>query len=197
MIRNINEVLPLAASAVSDPKGAARAVLNTPMTRQTVIRAAMFIIVVNLILGLLADMMRPLPPGAEPIPTFVSFLVNLASYFGSALLLFAVGRAFGGRGDFHGSLKIAAWFAFLMLLAQGLALFALAISEAFFLMALIALMIFGLVQMTAQAMELHGFSNAILVFFGILASGFVFAFVMLLLLAALGVQLPATAPPPT
>lgn len=196
MITRMGAFLPLVGEAVFHPRTALRKVLDTPLERGDILRFAFLVIVLNLMLGLVADMVLPAPEGATPIPTGTSFVIHAASIFGGALMLHAAGRIFDGLGDFDGALKTVSWFYFVMMVAQAAFLVLLGLSQAAAGLAIILLLIFAFIQITAQTMELHGFVNPVPVFFGIIGAGMIFGFVMLALLSILGVDLP-TAPPPT
>lgn len=196
MITSLGAFLPLAGQAVTAPRVAFRQVLDTPADRPLIIRFAMLVILFNLILGLLADVLMPPPDGAVTISTMAAFIMHMASIFGGAGMMFAVGRVFQGRGSLDGALKAVTWFSFVMLIAQGFFLAALLIVPgAAAALVLLLLFIFSMIQLCGVTMELHGFENPILVVFGIIGAAIIFGFFMLILLALLGVELP-TAPAP-
>lgn len=193
MIDGLGAVLPLAASAVFQPRQAVRAVLDTPTERRTLIDAAFLVIVLGLMVEVLFEFI--LVTGDAPdVPLATSFMLQLISVFGLSAVFYAAGRLFGGRADWDMALKAVIWFSFLMLLAQSLFLVLMAMSPLVAGLAMVLLVIFALVQMCAITMETQGFENVLGVILGILGAGFVFGLAMLILLGALGITVPGQPP---
>lgn len=196
MIDGFGAILPLAGRAVAHPREAFREVLDTPMDRATVFRFAWLVVVLGLLAEtLLQILFAPLqPPGAEPMPLGLSLLLQLISVFGLAAGVHFIGAMFGGRGSFLDALKAVTWFSFLMLVGQLLMVVLLALVPPLGALMLLALLVFGMVQLTALVMEVHGFTSIPFVVIGIIASAMIFGTFLLILLAALGVDF--MTPPP-
>lgn len=195
MIDRLGAVLPLAASAVFQPREAVRVVLDTPADRRALINAAFLVIVLGLMVEKFFELIL-VRPDAPDVPLVTSFMLQLISVFGLTAVFFFVGRIFGGRADWDMSLKAVVWFSFMMLLAQTIFLVLLALSPLVAGLAMLLLVVFAVVQMCAITMETQGFENVFGVIFGILGTAFVFGMAMLILLAALGITFPG-APPST
>lgn len=196
MIDRMGAFLPLAGTAVTAPRTALREVLRIPAGRPEIAGFAALVIVLNLMMGIGADIVLPAPEGAEPISLFVAAIIHAVSLFGGAVVLNLAGMMFRGGGDFDACLKTFAWFYFVMLLAQGAFLVVLLfLPPAMAGLALLLLLVFSMVQLTASVMEVHGFTRPFLVVLGILGASVLFGFVMLVVLTVLGVELPAPTPP--
>ena len=120
---------------------------------------------------------------ASPFRTAVMQWLFLAL---SVVLVYQVGRLFGGRGSFPDALLIVVWLQFLMLILQVAQLVAGLVSPA--LAGIIGMVGFGvfLWLMTTFIAELHAFPSRGFVFLGMvltcLAVGFLLGIVMILII---------------
>lgn len=104
----------------------------------------------------------------------------------AASLMAGVGRMFGGKGRFEDALLLTVWIEVVLLLVQvvqvGVALVLPGISGILGIVA-IALFFWLTVQFTKV---LHGFSNGVLVFLGIIGTAFVTGFVLSIIAVSFG-----------
>jgi len=102
-------------------------------------------------------------------------------------VLQGAGRAFGGKGDLHGAMKVVVWWQGLTLALQVGELLALALLPP--LSVLIIIATFGAMvwALTNAVAELHGFQSLGLTLLGMIAVAAVMVVALSLLMAALGV----------
>lgn len=133
-------------------------------------------------------------PGEAPDP-FAGMLssplrmagVQAISLVATVLLAWAVGRRFGGQGSLADSLALIAWAQVPMIVLQVVQLFAVLLVPPVAPLLGIAAFALYIVLLTLFVAELHGFKSALLVFGGILATSFLAALpVAILLLAIFG-----------
>jgi hypothetical protein len=185
-----DRLISLAQLTLQDPRQATRALLaeDVPLPARTA-----GLLLVAVLSALLASLQARL--GGQVLDP-VSALI-LASPFRAAvvqwlflglsvILIYRVGRAFGGKGQLADALLIVVWLQLLMLALQGLQLAVSLVSPS--LAGIIGLAGFALFLwlMTAFIAELHGFASRGAVFAGmlatILATGFFLGIVVILLL---------------
>ena len=183
-------ITSLAQLTLQDPRQATRALLaeGVPMTART--GGLLLVAVVSALLASLQ--VRSNPQELDPLTAFM-----LASPFRAAvvqwlflaltvLLVYRVGRAFGGRGSFPDALLIVVWLQLLTLALQVLQLAATLIAPP--LAGIIGIAGFALFLwlMTAFIAELHGFASRGVVFVGMvvtaLGAGLVLGFLLILIL---------------
>ena len=174
----------------SNPRAAARAILdlNVPSGARWI--ALVLVAVLSTLLTQLGLLLVPLP-AASPIefwmqdarlalPAQVLFLVAVA------LAITLVGRRLGGRARFQDALVLVAWLEMVMFVVQVAQLVTLVVLPlAAFGVGLASVMLFFWL-LTAFAAEVNGFSNSIKVFFGIIATMFLIAFALVAITAMFG-----------
>lgn len=97
-----------------------------------------------------------------------------------------IGRVFGGTGQFPDTLLLITWMQFVMLVFQLVQIVALIVIPPLFgIVTILSLLVF-LRTLAGFVMVLHGFQSVLKVTIGILFSFFVMAFVMAVLLTAMG-----------
>jgi hypothetical protein len=137
----------------------------------------------------------PPPEGApEAVPITTSAIIQALSLFGGAFLAYQVGKLFNGVGSFDESLKMIIWINFILLLLQIPMLFVAIISPQVLALAMMAVMVVAMTQLTAQVMELHGFTQVFPVLIGIIGTMIGFGIILLIVLGILGVSLPLEPP---
>lgn len=189
MITRPGELLPLAVQALTQPRASLRRILDTPVSRQVLYLCAAILIVLNLLAAVASEIIIGVPPGGG-VSLFASAIVAIAVIGICTLFLVVAGRIFDGRGSIDDCFKTVLWFNFIVFLLQLLVpIFSLIAPQTVGLVFLL-IVILTLVQMTAQVMEVHGFTRIMPVVLGIIGTQFIFGIVLLVLLTMLGVPLP-------
>ncbi len=146
-----------------------------------------FVIVV--VLSVLLGQVSVLLMGEGGFPGGMLFMAMFQTMIllGMVVAVQGVGRVFGGTGSFPDTLLLIAWLQFVMLVFQVAQLVALVIIPPLFgMIAVVALVVF-IWMLTQFIMALHGFTQPMKVFVGIIFSFFGAAFLMAIALAILGV----------
>lgn len=194
--QRLSDFLPLAVQSLTQPRVGLRTILSVPATRTDVINAAWLVIILNLALTVVLPLIGPTPPeGTSVVPLTTSTIMQALSMFGGAFLVFRVGRAFGGTGNFDDSLKLVVWVNFILFLTQIPVLLASFAGQEIVALVMMLVVVVAMTQLTAQIMELHGFTEVFPVLFGILGSTIAFGIVLLIVLGMLGVTLPTIEQP--
>lgn len=188
--------LGLARESVFNPRLAARAILRMGLPMK-VLRQALLLVSILTDLLMFAELAAGggatfLLGTAVPDPIALAGM-QFASLVVTSLALYGIGRMFGGRGDLAGAMALVIWMQVIMLgfgLAQTVAYFLLPGLGNALGLASIVMMLWLLTQFT---LELHGFTNAWLVFLGIIAGALVLVFGLSFLLMAFGVFVPGVA----
>lgn len=171
------------------PREAARRIVGWQLPLSVGWLGLALISVVSALLGNVAMMLS----GAEIDPQMAALLgspmriagIQIAVHALTALLIFEVGRRFGGQGRLADALVLTAWVELPLIAVQLAQLVAILLLPG--IDALLGLMGFGLyaVLLTLFITELHGFRSPLVVFFGIVATGFVAALVVAILMITL------------
>ena len=186
------DFVPLALQSLTQPKVGLRTILAIPTTRTDVINAAWLVIVFNLMFSSAFNAFGPTPSeGAQQaVPLTTSAIMLALTMFGGAYLAYRVGKMFGGTGSLDDSLKMIVWINFILFLTQLPIPFAAVAGPEVVGLVMMLVLIVAMVQITAQVMELHGFTQAFPVLIGIIATQMAFGIVLLVILGILGVSLP-------
>lgn len=186
------DFLPLAIQSLTQPRATLRQILAIPAQRNELILAAWLVIVLNLMFSLLAGLLiYPEAVGeAESLPLGSSVFMLALTLFGGAFLMFRIGRAFGGTGDFDNSLKTVIWLNFVLLIVQIPVPFATLHSAETSGLVMLLVLIIAMIQITAQVMELHGFTKVMPVLLGIIGVQLALGVVMLVLFSMMGATFP-------
>jgi Yip1 domain len=183
-------ILSLAQLTLQDPRQAARQLLaeGVPLPARTgglLLVAVVSALMASLQLGTSPQALDPLTAFMLASP-FRAAVVQWLFLALSVLLIYRVGRAFGGRGSLPDALLIVVWLQLLTLVLQVLQLVATVVAPP--LAGIIGLGGFALFLwlMTAFIAELHGFSSRGLVFLGMvltaLGAGLILGFALILIL---------------
>lgn len=186
------EFLPLAIQSLMHPRVGLRTILAIPTTHTDVINAAWLVIVLNLIFTTALSAFGPPPvEGAPPaMPVTTSAIMLALTLFGGAFLVHRVGGMFGGTGSFDDSLKMVVWVNFILFVMQLPIPFAMGLGPETAALVMMLVVIIAMVQITAQVMELHGFTEVFPVLLGIIGTQMLFGIVLLIVLGLLGVTIP-------
>ena len=185
----VDQMVALARQSLDDPRAAARSLLalGVPLPART---AALLLMAVSS--ALLMHFGFLLMPATDdpmalfmmesPLRTaFIQWLVLLASVY----LVYRVGRAAGGTGSLADALLIVVWLQVIMLAVQLVQLVALIIVPP--LAGIVNLAGLGLFfwLITSFIAVLHGFASRRMVLAGIVATSFVLAIVLVVILSAI------------
>lgn len=172
--------------SLQDPRAGARAVLSlgVPMPARTL--GLLLMAVASAVLMQVGFMI--LPPTddalavfmmASPLRTAIIQWVILAV---SVLLIYRVGRAWGGKGSLPDSLLVVVWLQVIMLGVQVVQVVALIIAPPVAAIINLAGLVLFFWLMTSFIAELHGFASRGAVLAGLLVTSFAVAMILVLLL---------------
>jgi len=180
------QIKVLARLSLKDPRAGARALLSlgVPMPARTL--GLLLMAVVSAVLMQVGFMI--LPPTDDPLA-----LVMMASPLRTAaiqwlilsvsvLLIYRVGRAWGGKGSLPDSLLVVVWLQVIMLGVQVVQVVALLLAPPVAAIINLAGLVLFFWLMTSFIAELHGFASRGLVLAGILVTSFAVAMVLVFLL---------------
>ena len=185
------DLIGLGARTVTEPRDAAREVLNLPLPRSEYWNAFLLVIVLA---GLLQQLTLLVVPTDPELPQISGFMV--AAFIGGSILLTAatvqvVGRWFGGQGRFEDALLLMIWLQYVLIGFQVVQLLLMMLLPP----AAGLVVIFGFVAsiwiLVNFIAELHGFESLGKVFLGVIGTAFGIAFALALVLGALGVSVSA------
>lgn len=171
-----DQIIALVRLSVEDPRAGVRNLLarGVPLPARTLglmLIAVASALLVHLSLLLLPPTDDPLAAfmGASPLRTAVVQWLFLAA---TVLLIFWVGRAFGGKGNLPDTLLVVVWLQVIMIGVQLAQLLALVISPPLAGLLNIAGIVLFFWLFASFVAELHGFASRWAVFGAILATGF-------------------------
>lgn len=184
----------LVAETVRAPQGAARRLIALDLPAEARWMALALVAVLALLEMRLALMLIPELGQASALAVFGGTWTGVPLQFLSLVLVSAaiahVGRAFGGTGSFADAMVLVAWMEFVLTLAQGVQIVALLVFPPLGLIigvAAVVLFAWLVVQFTAA---LHGFTDLLKVFIGIVVSFVAFVTIVALLLTLFGIAPP-------
>ncbi|MEM6619886.1 MAG: YIP1 family protein [Pseudomonadota bacterium] len=172
-----------------------RRVLDTPVASQHVLTFFALGVVLNLAVATLAQLLVPPQPDAETLQLGLVAAVIFVSVqiLGVAATLFFMGQMFEGYGSWEDCFKAAIFFNFAMLVAQlGFVATGMMLPSDAMGFPLVVVMVISVVLGVGFTMEVHGFTSPVLVFLGLLVAGLILATVLLLFIAILGIEMPAS-----
>lgn len=192
MAFDMQTLLIAARDTIQQPRAGARALINMDLPANVGWLALVLMAVASSALSALTFVMSA--PSEDPafdqaLTGMFSNPLQLAIFQGIALvigamLIYRVGRLFGGKGRFSDAILLVAWLEFILLLLQFAQLILLPISTPL----AAALGMFGLVLflwlLTNFIAELHGFSSLLAVFFGISGTTLAVSFAAAILIVA-------------
>ena len=189
MSMTAENLIRAAVFTVKDPRAGARAVLDMGLSLRSSFTALFLMAVGSTMLSSLTFLLSPMRDDPELARVFgnpmLLAVVQVMLLTLVALLIYAVGRRFGGGGDLPGAVVLTAWLEFVLILIQVMQLVALLtvpiLAEA---LGLVGFVLFiGL--LTRFIMELHGFSSTAKVVAMIFATFFTAVFALSVILAAI------------
>lgn len=186
------DFLPLAVQSLTQPKVTLRHILAISLNRSEIVLTAWLVIVLNLVFSTLFAILAPVADNAQTteMPLGTSVVMLAITMFGGAFVMYRIGRAFGGKGNFDDSLKTIVWLNFVLLLVQIPIPIASAHSAEMTGLVILLVMVIAMVQITAQVMELHGFTKVMPVLLGIIGVQLVFGALLLVVFSMMGATVP-------
>ncbi len=181
------QVLALARLSLEDPRAAVRALLRLGVPLRARTLGLLLVAVLSSLLWHIGFLILPgeIDPmtaymGASPLRSAaVQWLIQAVT----VLLVFRIGKAFGGTGSLPDTLLVLVWLQVIMLGVQLVQLLALIVlPPAVGLLTLAGLGLFGWL-MTSFVAELHGFRSRWTVFAGIMGTLFAAVIVLAILIS--------------
>lgn len=190
----LSNVMGLVAMTLRDPRGAARAILRIPLSLQGRWLLLALMAVLSALLMQVLQAMLPPPVAAdgtvlEPVGPFVWAGMVAVGMVLTSLLVFAVGRWRGGKGELPDAVILIAWLQFIQLLVVGLQVVLLAVLPFAVPVAEIVGLLLFLWLLVNFVAEMHGFRSVGMVFLGVIITFVGFVFAMTLVLMLVGVRL--------
>ncbi|MEL6169469.1 MAG: Yip1 family protein [Pseudomonadota bacterium] len=194
MTFTLDGLLKMAWRTVTNPREGAEEVLALGIPRQALWPALLLVVVLSMILSVLTNAVLEASgdPAREDIfanplalgVIEVGFLVLIAA------AIYVIGRNMGGRGSFEEGLLLVIWLQFILVCASALQLGALMISGFIAVLISFASVVLFLWLLTHFVAVVHGFRSLAQVFVMILVSMIGISFVLVMVLAILGIDVP-------
>lgn len=179
------QLIAMIKEAITDPRQSAGRVLALPLPKASVFEA---LVMVSALAVIGVYFVALISARLEDTPIFLPGPFVLAGLQLAAMMILAgalalMGRAFGGKGSFDGSLRIMIWLQFLMVLLQAIQLVALVILPP--LAGILSLASLGLIGWISVGLVagLHGFRSLGLTFIGIIGGMVGVSLILVILLA--------------
>ena len=192
MAFDMQELLRAARHTVQQPRSGARLILNLQLPVNVAWVSLALMAVASAALSTLTFMLSEAAGTAALDPAMTRLFANPMQFAAlqagvlllGAMLMHAVGRMFGGRGQFNEALLLVAWLEFILLLLQIAQIVAMLVSASL----AGALGVFGLVLflwlLVNFIAELHGFASVLTVLFGVIGTFLVISIAMAVLIVA-------------
>lgn len=181
----MDQVLPLARLTVTDPRAAARTLLDYGFPREH--HWTLFLLVVSLggAVFAAANVMAPPPEDAPALSGLMAAVLVGGSIFVSTGVMLLAGRLFGARAEAPDAMLLVLWLELLSLAVQILVLIVGFVAPgAGMVLALIYFLLFVWL-LSAFTAELHGFATVLRGFVGLAVATLALAFGVALLQAVL------------
>ncbi len=189
MDTTLNSLLALMRLTLTNPREGARRVLATELEPGIVWQAFALVAVVSVLLVELSTAIVPMPADVPLVALYrnplVAGLVQALALFVTAFAMHRVGAAFGGTGRFDEALKLVVWIEVMLIALQLVQILALLLLPLLVPLVFVMTIAWSIWMLTSAVMELHGFQNALKVFFGIIGSSIAIAFALLIAIALL------------
>ena len=182
----------LVALTLREPREAARVILRVPLPLSARWAAMLLMAVLSAVLMQVMQALLPPPLAAdgtplEPVGPFFWAGMMVVGMVLTSLLVFAVGKWRGGRGELPDAVILIAWLQFLQLVVVAVQiLLMLVLPMVAPVVEIIGVLLFLWLLVNFVA-EMHGFRSLGLVFLGVILTFFGFVFAMSLLLMTFGV----------
>lgn len=182
-----DQIVSLGRLSVQDPRAGARALLSLDVPLPARTAGLLLMAVASAVLMHLGFLL--LPPTDDPMSQFVaaspirSAVIQWLILVISVLLIYQVGRAWGGQGNLPDTLLIVVWLQVIMLGVQVVQLLALILVPPLAGIVNIGGLILFFWLLSSFVAELHGFASRGKVLAGIFATTFAVALIALFLLS--------------
>lgn len=180
----------LAVETLREPKKCLRIVLDIVITMPELLQATAFVVALSTLLSIGLLFLEPVEV-QEALFSFSSmplqlFLMQMVTFFISAILITYIGRVFKGYATFKEALTSLVWLQFVLLGVSLLqAVVGIVFPQLYPFVFIISMMI--IIHLTVNfIMEIHGFKNPLAVIAGIVGTFFGLAFILSALLLLLG-----------
>lgn len=183
----------LVRDTIKDPHGSARYLLSITPSVPQAFELAVLVAALNVILTSILSIFYPVPEdaflaGFSQNPIFFA-IIQLMLMMISTILVFLVGRMFGGKGDFAEALFLLAWVQVITFIIQLAALPIALVLPGLSVLLNLGIFIYFIYLTIVFIAEIHGFQSLWNVFFGTIATSFVVSFLILMILAMIGMNL--------
>lgn len=183
----------LVRATLSDARVAARHLIAQTPALGVVFEMAVVVSALNVIIAILISLFQPTPVETVFDPLLANpilfAIIQLMLLMLSALTIFLVGRLFGGQGEFDQALLLSVWVQVLMLIVQVLMIPVIILAPGLAVSLNMLFYFYFTYLMVVFIAELHGFSSLWKVFMGIIATSFALSFVVMFLIALIGLSL--------
>jgi hypothetical protein len=187
MMTLTDQVVALARRTFEDPRAGVRTLLGlgVPLPARTV-----GLVLVSVLSALLLHLgFFLLPPTDDPLTQFIgqsplgSAVIQWVILTATVLAIHRIGRIFGGRATLPDSLLVVVWLQMIMLGVQVVQLLTLILFAPLAGLVNLAGLVLFFWLFTSFIAEVHGFSSRWAVLAGVIGSGFVIAFVLVVILS--------------
>jgi hypothetical protein len=196
-IATLGNLLRLARDTVSNPREGATTILSFAPARQALWLMFALVVVTSMMLGEIVALLTEMPESGPLTGPFtrsplVLGLVQAAFLYLVIHAVHRIGRFFGGTGSFEEAALLVIWLQFIFVCVQIVQILAIVIlPPAAGLITLLAIALFFWLLVNFIAV-LHGFTSLGLVFVVTLLAAFGMLLALSMVLAALGLGVPAT-----
>lgn len=187
MMTLTDQVVALAKRTFEDPRAGVRTLLGlgVPLPARTV-----GLVLVSVLSALLLHLgFFLLPPTDDPLTQFIgqspvgSAMIQWVILTATVLAIHRIGRLFGGRATLSDSLLVVVWLQLIMLGVQVVQLLTLILFAPLAGLVNLAGLVLFFWLFTSFIAEVHGFSSRWAVLAGVIGSGFVIAFALVVILS--------------
>ena len=190
----LNDLKTLSVLSLRRPDAALRCLQSLDLPVQVRWMVLVLAVVSSTLLARLSLLLFPIPIN-NPLVALAGQPLQMAAVQFAGLtiiawLMAAAGRIFGGRGSFADALLVVAWVELLMAVAQALQTLMMVFFPAVASLFGVVVLIVSIYLFVAFARALHGFSSLLLTALGALATFFLAALALSILLTLLGIAPP-------
>ncbi len=179
---------PLTVATITDPAGAARALIGLRLPREALWTALLLVAVLNALMFALSNIVLPPPPELGLL--FHSPLLYLAVVTGgltlSVVSLHVIGRMLGGTGTLEDIMVLVVWLQLLRVAVQVVALVLALVTPALSALVVLAAAFYGIYIMVHFVNQAHGLGSLLRSAGVLLASAFAILLVLSLFLSFIG-----------
>lgn len=178
------ELMDLMRLTLRAPRDGAAEVLRIMPHRRALWLMLAFLVIMTVFLG---EVVALLSDGPTLSPLVMVVLQGAAALL-TVVLVYFMGRAFGGQGSFDGALALVTWIQFIFLFVQLAQVAVGLLVPSLTVLVVVAAIALYIWILASFLMELHGFTSMGAVILGIFAVMMLVGFVLLTLLGGLGLD---------